>query len=82
MLTLVQVNPNGSREVMEQDAFSINEFCQRHRISRATYYNLQKNGTGPLVVKVGARSIITTEAAKAWRERLESEAATAKATAV
>jgi predicted DNA-binding transcriptional regulator AlpA len=29
------------------DAYSIEEFCRRHGISRSTYYLIQKDGTGP-----------------------------------
>lgn len=56
---------------MDQDAFSIDEFCKRNRVSRATFYNLRKCGLGPRVMKVGTRTLISADAAKAWRERME-----------
>jgi predicted DNA-binding transcriptional regulator AlpA len=59
----------------EQDAFSVDEFCKRNRISRATFYNLQKVGQAPRVMKVGSRTLISVEAAEQWRRELERVAA-------
>jgi len=55
-----------------QDAYSVAEFCRRNGISRATYYNLQRDGTGPRVMKVGARALISVEAATEWRRNMEA----------
>jgi hypothetical protein len=56
---------------MEPTAYSIPEFCDAHRISRAHYFNLQKAGEGPRVMHVGARVIISREAAADWRRQRE-----------
>jgi excisionase family DNA binding protein len=66
----------------DHDALSVAQFCKRHGISRATLYNLLRDGVGPRIMKVGSRTLISAEAARAWRERLEAEASPAKATAV
>jgi hypothetical protein len=55
-------------------AYSILEFCRAHRISRAHLYNLMKRGQGPVVMKAGNRTLISDEAAIAWRRRMESGA--------
>ena len=52
---------------MNSGAASIAEFCDAHRISRAHVYNLLKRGQGPTVMKVGKRTLISDEAATAWR---------------
>jgi len=52
-------------------AFSIPEFCRRHGISRAHFYNLSKSGNGPAVMRVGRRTLISAEAAAEWRRRME-----------
>ena len=52
-------------------AFSIPEFCRRHGISRAHFYNLSKNGAAPVVMRVGRRTLISAEAAAEWRMRME-----------
>ena len=52
-------------------AFSIPEFCRRHGISRAHFYNLSKNGRGPALMRVGRRTLISAEAAAEWRRRME-----------
>ena len=38
--------------VTGKKAFSIDEFCAAHGISRATYYNLKKVGKGPTEMAV------------------------------
>ncbi len=55
-------------------AFSIPEFCRRHGISRAHFYNLSKSGDGPAVMRVGRRTLISAEAAAEWRRRMEQVA--------
>jgi hypothetical protein len=60
-------------------AFSIPEFCRRHGISRAHFYNLSKNGGAPAVMRVGRRTLISTEAAARWRMRMEELARSASA---
>ena len=57
---------------MESQAYSIPQFCSAHSISRALFYLLLKEGRAPLVMKVGRRTLISTEAAAAWRRRMES----------
>jgi predicted DNA-binding transcriptional regulator AlpA len=56
-------------------AFSIDEFCNEHGISRATFYNLKKTGEAPQEMKVGARRLISIEAAAAWRRQMEAKVA-------
>jgi predicted DNA-binding transcriptional regulator AlpA len=57
------------------DAYSIAAFCAAHAISRATFYNLQKEGKAPRLMHVGSRRLISREAAAQWRRERESEAA-------
>jgi predicted site-specific integrase-resolvase len=52
-------------------AYSVAEFCQVHRISRAHLYNLIKRGMGPALMKAGKRTLVSEEAATAWRRRME-----------
>jgi predicted DNA-binding transcriptional regulator AlpA len=54
---------------MDAQAQTVDEFCQSHRISRGTFYNLLKDDRGPRVMKVGSRTLISTEAAIDWRRR-------------
>jgi hypothetical protein len=56
-------------------AFSIDEFCAGHGISRAMFYVLKKTGKAPVEMKVGTRVLISIEAAAAWRRQMEVEAA-------
>ena len=59
---------------MTRQAWTIDEFCQSHGISRATFYNLRKRGAAPRIMKVGARTLISADAAAEWRERMEHAA--------
>ena len=53
-------------------ASSVDEFCEEHRISRSFYYDLLKKNQGPKTMKVGARRLISHEAAAEWRRRMEA----------
>jgi hypothetical protein len=56
-------------------AMSIHAFCVRHGISEDMYFKMQREGWGPTVMHVGSRTLISIEAAAAWRKQRE-EAAT------
>jgi hypothetical protein len=55
-------------------AFTILEFCDAHRISRALYYELRKIGQAPDEARAGNRVIITLESAARWRRKREAAA--------
>jgi predicted DNA-binding transcriptional regulator AlpA len=54
------------------DAYTINEFCARNRISRPFLYRLFSAGLGPRVFRLGSRVLITREAAREWRAAREA----------
>jgi excisionase family DNA binding protein len=54
--------------------FSVAEFCRAHGISRGTFYRLLGEGLGPTAVKIGRRTLISSEAAQEWRRRMEQVA--------
>ena len=56
----------------QQQAFSVGEFCTAHRISRAFFYLMLKDGRAPRTFKLGRRTLISSEAAAAWLRRMES----------
>jgi hypothetical protein len=56
-------------------AFAVPEFCEAHRISRALFYLLQREGRGPRVMKCGRRTLISRESAEAWRRAMEQAGA-------
>jgi hypothetical protein len=60
--------------VDDLDAYSIEEFCRRHGISPQLFYKLKPQGLMPPTFRLGARVLISKEAAAAWRR--EREAAT------
>ena len=52
-------------------AFSIREFCEVHRISQEMFFKMKRAGWAPRIMKVGSRTLISTEAAAAWRRERE-----------
>ncbi len=62
---------------MEKDVYNIIEFCQRHGLSRSSFYNLEKIGQAPRCMRVGARIMISKEAAADWRREREAAPAAA-----
>lgn len=59
---------------MERFAFSVADFCASRCISRAKFYELLAAGLAPQSFTVGSRRLISAEAAKDWRARMEHEA--------
>jgi len=59
-------------------AYSIPEFCRVHGgMSQAFFHALVAKGRGPRLMKVGARTFITVEAAAEWRRAQEEATAQA-----
>jgi predicted DNA-binding transcriptional regulator AlpA len=54
--------------------YSVSGFCRAHSISRALFYKLHSQGKAPRICKVGARSLISAEAAAEWRRGLQEQA--------
>jgi hypothetical protein len=60
---------------MNEDAFSVDEFCSRYKICRSTFYKALREGWGPKIIQIGSRKRITPSAARAWERRMEREQA-------
>jgi len=60
----------------DADAYSIDEFCARHRISVQLFYKNRKQM--PRTFNVGTRVLISKEAAAAWRCEREQAAQAAE----
>jgi hypothetical protein len=58
----------------DADAYSVDEFCARHRISSQLFYKLKPQGLMPVTFNVGTRVLISREAAAAWRRERETAA--------
>jgi hypothetical protein len=55
----------------DRGAYSIARFCEAHDLARPTLYKLWKLGLGPTYFKAGNRTLISVEAAAAWRASME-----------
>jgi hypothetical protein len=56
-------------------AYSVNDFCALHHISRAYFYKILNLGIGPRIMTVGGRKLISHEAATDWRREREQNVA-------
>jgi predicted DNA-binding transcriptional regulator AlpA len=57
-------------------SISVQEFCQRHDISKAFFYKLQASGLAPKTFKIGRLTRISDQAEQEWMsERVTSGAA-------
>jgi hypothetical protein len=56
-------------------AMSIRVFCVLHGISEDMFFKMKREGWGPATMKVGSRTLISHEAAAAWRREREAAAA-------
>ncbi len=57
---------------MQNEVFSVAQFCSTYAVSRAILYQLLKAGAGPAIFKLGRKTLISREAAEAWRRGLEA----------
>jgi predicted DNA-binding transcriptional regulator AlpA len=67
-----------SRLATEPLAFTIDEFAEAYRLSRATIYNLWRDGEGPTKMRVRGRVLISRNAAEKWRAQMEADSGSAK----
>ena len=63
--------PGNPKSTIDADAYSVDEFCARHRISPQLFYKLKPQGLMPVTFNVGTRVLISREAAAAWRHARE-----------
>jgi hypothetical protein len=59
-------------EPIPRACFSVREFCTAHGISDHMFFKLQRQGLAPRTMRVGARTLITVEAAAEWRREREA----------
>jgi hypothetical protein len=64
-------NKRSPLPLAERSVSTIEEFCAAHRISRARYFELKKQGLTPTEMAVGKLRLISHEAAAAWRRKFE-----------
>jgi hypothetical protein len=57
---------------MEPVAYTVPEFCQAFRISRAHLYALVARGQGPALLKAGRSTRITSASATRWATEREA----------
>jgi excisionase family DNA binding protein len=61
-----------SLESTEKLAYTVAEFAKAFRLSRATIYNMWRDGSGPAKMRVRGRVLISRDAADRWREQVEA----------
>jgi hypothetical protein len=71
-MSLEQVEVRGrtreaSPPIYEVAAYSVDGFCRAHSLSRSKFYEMLRSGEGPRVMKCGAKTLVSVEAARDWR---------------
>ncbi len=56
---------------VNNECFTISEFCTAHRLSRAKFYELLRDDLAPQVLRIGRHVVISRKAATDWRRRME-----------
>ena len=62
---------------LQPGAYTISSFCVSHDLSESFFHKIRKRGLGPREMRIGARVLISHEAASAWRKARETAAASA-----
>jgi hypothetical protein len=63
------------RDRRRNESFTVSEWCQHRRVSRAMLYKLMAQGLAPATYNVGNRRYVSPEADAAWLASREAEAA-------
>ena len=65
---------NRTKEPVPPACYSVRDFCIAHSISEDMFFKMQRQGLTPKTMKVGARTLISMEAAAEWRRQCEATA--------
>ena len=68
------ISPESTNVKVGPAVYSVQQFCEAHEITKVLFYRLLKDGLGPRIMKVGARTLISVEAAADWRREMEEGA--------
>jgi predicted DNA-binding transcriptional regulator AlpA len=64
---------------VDNQDYTIDQWCHKRKICRATFYNLLKAGKAPRIMRVGSRVRISAVADEAWQRDREAEAVAGRA---
>ncbi len=67
---MLQSNFSQKKSYVEK-TYTIPELCDAYSISRSKSYEILKAGSGPRIMKVGRRTLISVKAAEEWQARIE-----------
>lgn len=56
-------------------ALTVEDFCEAYKISKSFLYKLKRKGKGPRMMRIGRRTLISTEAALEWQTQNEEQGA-------
>ncbi len=60
--------------MITDESYTIKEFCEAEKLSRAMLYRLWAEGRGPRWFLIGTHKRISHDARTEWRQRLEAQA--------
>lgn len=56
-----------------KEVYSVTEFCEAYRISKALFYKLLKQNKAPVILKIGRRTLISKKSAEKWMDEIEEK---------
>lgn len=59
----------------KSQVYTVQQFCDVHQVGRNLFYKMIASGRGPAIMKIGRRTLISRDAAAAWREKIEMQTA-------
>jgi hypothetical protein len=65
---LEEIGPMTNAMTLERKAYTLSEFLEAFRISRASYYKLRGENRGPREIRVGVKILILATDAEAWAQ--------------
>jgi hypothetical protein len=69
------MDTNDTARLGGRKASTVDQFCADHSLSRAMFYKLAKAGKAPRTIRLGAKQLISEEAAAEWRRIMTVAAA-------
>jgi hypothetical protein len=68
-----EIRQRRARIDVDAAVYSVQRFCDSHKVSRTHLYKLWREGRGPSFFWLGDQKRITAEAAAEWRARMQAD---------
>ena len=70
-LNMISTKNTSNIAELEQKVYTIKQFCEIYKMSRASFYNLKKRGNSPRIIKPFKKCLIAITDADEWLENMK-----------